>query len=114
MRAANAAATAATAAAGSSSSSSSASSVESAAQCAAAAGMTPANIAELLDLQSIKTHSWHIQSCCAITGEGLYEVSRPASVHALQKRSQFNEANTRIDCFALLRCVAVVARASNG
>ncbi|KAF4658864.1 ADP-ribosylation factor-like protein 5B [Perkinsus chesapeaki] len=26
-----------------------------------------------LDLTSIRGHSWHIQSCCAITGEGLAE-----------------------------------------
>ena len=41
--------------------------------------MTPADIAEELNLQSIKTHSWHIQSCCALTGEGLYEV-RPTNM----------------------------------
>jgi ADP-ribosylation factor-like protein 5B len=35
--------------------------------------MTPAEIAEQLNLQAIKTHSWHIQSCCGLTGEGLYE-----------------------------------------
>jgi len=35
--------------------------------------LSSAEIAEHLDLQSIKTHSWHIQACCALTGEGLYE-----------------------------------------
>ena len=35
--------------------------------------MTPAQIAELLQLQAIRSHSWHMQSCCAITGEGLDE-----------------------------------------
>ena len=51
------------------SSSSSSSSLAPSSSC-----MTPAQIAELLNLQAIKTHPWHIQSCCAITGEGLYEV----------------------------------------
>jgi len=35
--------------------------------------MTAAQIAEELNLQAIKDHSWHIQACCALTGEGLYE-----------------------------------------
>lgn len=35
--------------------------------------MTAAQIAQELDLHSIKEHNWHIQACCALTGEGLYE-----------------------------------------
>ena len=35
--------------------------------------MTAEEIAKELKLQSIKTHQWHIQPCCALTGEGLYE-----------------------------------------
>lgn len=34
------------------------------------------NVAEITDqfsLHEIKHHDWHIQSCCAITGEGLNE-----------------------------------------
>ncbi|XP_043260100.1 ADP-ribosylation factor-like 5 [Colletes latitarsis] len=34
--------------------------------------MTAAEISRQLDLTSIKKHQWHIQSCCALTGEGLY------------------------------------------
>uniref|UniRef100_A0A8C0V0E8 ADP-ribosylation factor-like protein 14 n=1 Tax=Cyanistes caeruleus TaxID=156563 RepID=A0A8C0V0E8_CYACU len=33
--------------------------------------MTAAEISAYLTLSSIKDHPWHIQSCCALTGEGL-------------------------------------------
>ncbi|KAJ3055325.1 ADP-ribosylation factor-like protein 2 [Rhizophlyctis rosea] len=33
--------------------------------------LTRAQIAELLDLQSIKTHHWHIEACSAVTGDNL-------------------------------------------
>ncbi|KFW88588.1 ADP-ribosylation factor-like 5B, partial [Manacus vitellinus] len=32
--------------------------------------MTAAEISTYLTLSSIKDHPWHIQSCCALTGEG--------------------------------------------
>lgn len=32
-----------------------------------------AEITELFSLQEIKNHDWHIQSCCALSGEGLEE-----------------------------------------
>lgn len=35
--------------------------------------MTPAEITDALSLHSIKNHDWHIQACCALTGEGLYD-----------------------------------------
>lgn len=35
--------------------------------------LSGADLASELNLQSIKKHSWHIQSCCALTGQGLYE-----------------------------------------
>ena len=35
--------------------------------------MSPAEISAELDLVSIQDHSWHIQGCCALTGEGLFE-----------------------------------------
>ncbi|KAK6138663.1 hypothetical protein DH2020_027593 [Rehmannia glutinosa] len=35
--------------------------------------MTPAEITDALSLHSIKKHDWHIQACCAVTGEGLYD-----------------------------------------
>lgn len=35
--------------------------------------MSPAEISEGLSLHEIKKHDWHIQSCCALTGEGLWE-----------------------------------------
>ncbi|MBZ3877830.1 ADP-ribosylation factor-like protein 5B [Sciurus carolinensis] len=34
--------------------------------------MTAAEISKYLTLSSIKDHPWHIQSCCALTGEGNY------------------------------------------
>ncbi|MCO5552364.1 hypothetical protein L7F22_005875 [Adiantum nelumboides] len=35
--------------------------------------MTAAEISDVLYLHSIKNHDWHIQACCALTGEGLYD-----------------------------------------
>ncbi|KAK5645966.1 hypothetical protein RI129_004430 [Pyrocoelia pectoralis] len=35
--------------------------------------MTATEISRQLDLTSIKKQQWHIQSCCALTGEGLYQ-----------------------------------------
>ncbi len=35
--------------------------------------ISPADIAESLNLQGIKSHSWNIQPCCALTGDGLNE-----------------------------------------
>ncbi|KAF2882693.1 hypothetical protein ILUMI_23478 [Ignelater luminosus] len=35
--------------------------------------MTASEISRQLDLTSIKKQQWHIQSCCALTGEGLYQ-----------------------------------------
>ncbi|NWQ71148.1 ARL5A protein, partial [Neopipo cinnamomea] len=32
--------------------------------------MTVAEISQFLKLTSIKDHQWHIQACCALTGEG--------------------------------------------
>ncbi|XP_068606532.1 putative ADP-ribosylation factor-like protein 5C isoform X2 [Brachionichthys hirsutus] len=33
--------------------------------------MTATEISQCLTLDSITTHSWHVQACCALTGEGL-------------------------------------------
>eukprot|EP00656_Telonema_subtile_P056831 TRINITY_DN9193_c0_g1_i4.p1 TRINITY_DN9193_c0_g1~~TRINITY_DN9193_c0_g1_i4.p1 ORF type:complete len:158 (-),score=60.75 TRINITY_DN9193_c0_g1_i4:228-701(-) len=35
--------------------------------------MSAAEISDRLELHSIKTHEWHIQGCCALTGDGLFE-----------------------------------------
>lgn len=35
--------------------------------------MSAAEISQQLNLTSIKDHGWHIQACCALTGEGLYQ-----------------------------------------
>lgn len=32
--------------------------------------MTTAEISQFLTLSAIKDHPWHIQGCCALTGEG--------------------------------------------
>ncbi|CAF4762603.1 unnamed protein product, partial [Rotaria magnacalcarata] len=32
-----------------------------------------AEISKQLSLTSIKDQAWHIQACCALTGEGLYQ-----------------------------------------
>ena len=36
--------------------------------------MSSAEISQELNLASIKDHGWHIQGCCALTGEGLVYV----------------------------------------
>lgn len=33
--------------------------------------MTTVEISQFLTLSAIKDHPWHIQGCCALTGEGL-------------------------------------------
>uniref|UniRef100_A0A3B4VLR1 ADP-ribosylation factor-like 5C n=1 Tax=Seriola dumerili TaxID=41447 RepID=A0A3B4VLR1_SERDU len=43
--------------------------------------MTAAEISQFLTLNSITTHSWHVQACCALTGEGL-----PASLDWMRSR----------------------------
>eukprot|EP01102_Stenamoeba_stenopodia_P016888 TRINITY_DN5961_c0_g1_i1.p1 TRINITY_DN5961_c0_g1~~TRINITY_DN5961_c0_g1_i1.p1 ORF type:complete len:181 (+),score=21.38 TRINITY_DN5961_c0_g1_i1:217-759(+) len=35
--------------------------------------MTASEISDSLLLHTIKTHEWHIQPCCALTGEGLHQ-----------------------------------------
>lgn len=35
--------------------------------------MSSAEISQQLNLTSVKDHIWHIQACCALTGEGLYQ-----------------------------------------
>ncbi|KAJ7569129.1 hypothetical protein O6H91_01G071100 [Diphasiastrum complanatum] len=35
--------------------------------------MSVAEISEKLALPSLRQRNWHIQSCCAVTGQGLYE-----------------------------------------
>ena len=36
--------------------------------------MNATEITQHLNLTSIKDHGWHIQACCALTGEGLVEI----------------------------------------
>jgi len=35
--------------------------------------MSAAELSNALALHTVKDHDWHIQSCCALTGEGLYQ-----------------------------------------
>jgi len=35
--------------------------------------MSTAEMTDKLDLQSLPHRQWHIQACCANTGDGLYE-----------------------------------------
>ncbi|XP_072225447.1 putative ADP-ribosylation factor-like protein 5C [Leuresthes tenuis] len=43
--------------------------------------MTAAEISQYLTLDSITNHSWHVQACCALTGEGL-----PASLDWMKSK----------------------------
>ncbi|KAM8845313.1 putative ADP-ribosylation factor-like protein 5C [Spinachia spinachia] len=43
--------------------------------------MTATEISQCLTLDSISSHSWHVQACCALTGEGL-----PASLDWMKSR----------------------------
>ncbi|XP_034045359.1 putative ADP-ribosylation factor-like protein 5C [Thalassophryne amazonica] len=47
--------------------------------------MTVAEISNCLTLDSISKHSWHVQACCALTGEGL-----PASLEWMRSRVMAN------------------------
>jgi len=33
----------------------------------------PGEVSELFGLSDVRTHEWHVQGCCAITGQGLDE-----------------------------------------
>mmetsp|Transcript_25548 Transcript_25548/g.51111 ORF Transcript_25548/g.51111 Transcript_25548/m.51111 type:complete len:101 (+) Transcript_25548:300-602(+) len=44
----------------------------SAARCLQEA-MGAGEMSESLELHKIQSHEWHIQACCALTGEGLYQ-----------------------------------------
>ncbi|CAK9296624.1 unnamed protein product [Gordionus sp. m RMFG-2023] len=35
--------------------------------------LSVADISKFLNLTSLKNHAWHIQACCALSGEGLYQ-----------------------------------------
>ena len=35
--------------------------------------LTPAQLTDALDLRAIQGHSWYIQACCAVSGEGLVD-----------------------------------------
>lgn len=35
--------------------------------------LTPSEVANGLSLHSVKDHEYHIQGCCGLTGEGLFE-----------------------------------------
>ncbi|XP_030397535.1 putative ADP-ribosylation factor-like protein 5C [Gopherus evgoodei] len=47
--------------------------------------MTTSEISKFLTLSSIKDHPWHIQGCCALTGEGL-----PAGLEWMKSRVAAN------------------------
>ncbi|XP_045839803.1 putative ADP-ribosylation factor-like protein 5C isoform X5 [Meles meles] len=47
--------------------------------------MTTVEISQFLTLNAIKDHPWHIQGCCALTGEGL-----PAGLQWMQSRATAN------------------------
>mgnify|MGYP002385680326 CR=1 FL=1 len=50
--------------------------------------MTSAEISDLLGLNRVKDHQWHIQSCCALTGEGYVLKSAVLLNYSLQKLTQ--------------------------
>jgi hypothetical protein len=37
--------------------------------------MTSAELSDALNLHAVKDHNWHIQACCALTGEGYLSLS---------------------------------------
>ncbi|XP_015454882.1 putative ADP-ribosylation factor-like protein 5C isoform X1 [Pteropus alecto] len=47
--------------------------------------MTTVEISQFLTLSAIKDHPWHIQGCCALTGEGL-----PAGLQWMQSQATAN------------------------
>jgi len=49
---------------------------------------TAGEIAEDLSLHTIRTHDWQIQSCCALTGEGLQEGLTWIGAHIRERRKK--------------------------
>lgn len=49
--------------------------------------MTAAEISDALSLHTIKNHDWHIQACCALTGEGLYDGLEWVAQHVSGQKS---------------------------
>jgi ADP-ribosylation factor-like protein 5B len=43
--------------------------------------MSSREVSQALGLSSVKDHTWHIQPCCALTGEGLYTGMDWVSAH---------------------------------
>ncbi len=35
--------------------------------------MTVGELTDALGLQAVRSHEWHVQPCCALTGEGLHD-----------------------------------------
>lgn len=48
--------------------------------------MSAAEISRHLDLTSIKNQQWHIQSCCALTGEGYVFILEPIKISRSAKK----------------------------
>jgi len=48
--------------------------------------MPAAELSEALDLVLIKTHNWHIQACCALTGQGLADGMKWVAQNVARKR----------------------------
>uniref|UniRef100_A0A6I8NAE1 ARF like GTPase 5B n=1 Tax=Ornithorhynchus anatinus TaxID=9258 RepID=A0A6I8NAE1_ORNAN len=61
--------------------------------------MSAAEISKSLTLSSIKDHPWHIQSCCALTGEGFKDGQRPN-----QDPGSLNGIGTVLSAGALIDC----------
>lgn len=53
--------------------------------------MTVAEISQSLQLTSVKDHQWHIQACCALTGEGWEEHSSQTLFYLIESKSKENQ-----------------------
>ncbi|XP_029783414.1 putative ADP-ribosylation factor-like protein 5C isoform X1 [Suricata suricatta] len=49
--------------------------------------MTTVEISQFLTLSAIKDHQWHIQGCCALTGEGFHLSKWPSAAEGTQPRA---------------------------
>ncbi len=69
--------------------------------------MSAAEISKQLDLTGIKNQQWHIQSCCALTGEG-YVIFIKIKYRALKlvpQRLEFDLVASKVKYFARMLAI---------
>jgi hypothetical protein len=72
--------------------------------------MTSAELSDALNLHAVKDHDWHIQACCALTGEGY----APSPLFLSLRRSSCALSNhlvwSCVPCVCVCACVCACVR----